>query len=426
MRHLTIPLVVAFSSLPLGAQTTPATAPPAVVTLFGEVRTRTEWDRPFVPAAADAFTYLRSRIGVMVDAGHRARILLQAQDSRVLGAQASSSAATDVFDIHQAFLELGQASKSRAFAARVGRQEVALGNERLMGAVAWSNTGRTFDGVRLLLTSPSRKPGIERWSATAFAATVEERGRHFGAPVGAATTDQTVVGLFASRSAANGILDATIIRDVGAKYRSFADAHRTTLDLRLRTHTTVGIEVEGAMQGGRQHVLTAASGLSRPQEVRAWLAGARVGSAPRVDSRRTLRAGVDIVSGDATPSDSRYGAFNTLFATNHPLYGLMDVIGDPAASTKERGLVDAFLGGSAGLTRDVALQGQLHRFGLAAGSDRALGWELDFVAPIRVNPAASAELGYSLFRAGAGASAVALGAEGNVRHWAYLQLRVVF
>ena len=104
----------------------------------------------------------------------------------------------------------------------------------------------------------------------------------------------------------------------------------------------------------------------------------------------------------------------------------MDVIGDPAASTKERGLVDALLSGSVSLTRDVALQGQLHRFGLPTGSDRALGWESDFVLPIRVNPAATAELGYSLFRAGTGASAVALGAAGNVRHWAYLQLRVGF
>ena len=318
MRYLTVPLVVARSPLFLGAQTMPAPTPPAVVALFGEVRTRTEWDRPFAPAPADAFTYLRSRIGVAADAGQHARVLLQAQNSRVLGAQASSSVATDEFDVHQAFLELGKASKSRLFAARVGRQEIALGNERLVGAVAWSNTGRAFDGVRLLLSSPSSKPGIERWSATAFAATVEERGRHFGAPAGSATSDQTVVGMFASRSAASGTLDATIIRDVGANYRSFVDARRTTLDLRLRTHTTVGIEVEGAIQGGRQHFVTAANGPSRPQEVRAWLVGARVGSAPRASSRRTLRAGVDILSGDATPSDSRYGAFNTLFATNHP------------------------------------------------------------------------------------------------------------
>jgi hypothetical protein len=136
--------------------------------------------------------------------------------------------------------------------------------------------------------------------------------------------------------------------------------------------------------------------------------------------------GVDVLSGDATPHDGRYAAFSTAYATNHPFYGPMDVIGDPAATTRERGLVDALATGSVQLTRALALRGEVHRFTLATGVGRDLGWEGDVTLPLRLAPAADVELGYSAFHAGRDAAAVGLGAAGAVRDWAYLQLRVGF
>ena len=61
----------------------------------------------------------------------------------------------------------------------------------------------------------------------------------------------------------------------------------------------------------------------------------------------------------------RYTAFSTMFGTNHPYYGLMDVIGDPAATTKERGLRDGFGTIALSLAPTFVPRAEFHRFTLA-------------------------------------------------------------
>ena len=117
------------------------------------------------------------------------------------------------------------------------------------------------------------------------------------------------------------------------------------------------LELEGAAQTGTQSFVARRAALSPVSSVRAWLLGARLarscswacGGTPTGGAKRRRRATksrlhsvLDALSGDDTPNDDSYTAFSTMFATNHPFYGLMDVIGDPAATTKERGLRDAF------------------------------------------------------------------------------------
>ena len=416
----------------------PATAPPAApaVVFTGEVRARSELDRPGAPANADAFTYLRSRFGVRVAASANARIVLQVQDSRVLGTgSGAAGSAADVFALHQAYLELGGPWHGTSVAVRAGRQEIALGNERLVGAVNWSNTGRVFDGARVLLAPGGARPGTEPWTATAFVAIMEERGRRFGASSSAAggqrSADHAVAGVFASRALGGGAaLEGTLLHDDGANYRAYHDARRTTLDARLRAPRVLGMsaELEGAVQMGRQRHLApdAEESAAIRQDVRAWMLGARVGLPARPGRRATGGVGVDVLSGDATPGDGRYGAFATMYGTNHPFYGLMDVVGDPATTTGDRGLVDALASASLVLSPSATVRGELHRFALPTGDERSLGWEADVVLPVRLSPAAGVELGYGAFRAGRGAAAVGLGENGATRHWAYLQLRAGF
>ncbi|HEX5830472.1 MAG TPA: alginate export family protein, partial [Gemmatimonadaceae bacterium] len=286
-------------ALPLGAQRPAASADSAApaVAFFGEVRTRSEYDRPVAPVAPDAFTYLRSRFGARLDVTRGARVVLQVQDSRVLGARANG-AASDVFALHQGYLELTAPWREVALAVRAGRQEIALGNERLVGAVAWSNTGRTLDAARVSVVPRAATPGAEPWTVTAFAATVEERG----AP------DHVAVGLFATRALSGGVaLDGTLLHDAGSHYRAYDDARRTTLDARIRAPRVLGLsaQLEGAVQLGTQRFRApdGAAPAARAQDVRAWLLGARVGTPTSPNRRASASAGVDILSGDADPTD---------------------------------------------------------------------------------------------------------------------------
>ena len=431
-------MVVMAGAAPVaGAQTSPTVTNVFPVTFSGEVRARSEWERPGGALQADAFTYLRSRFGVKVDATPNAHIFLQVQDSRVLGGEGNPlTTASTLFDLHQAYLELSAPWHTATFAARVGRQEIPLSNERLVGVSNWTNTGRSFDGLRLLLSPANAKSGAELWTATAFAATVEEHGRHFGSAVNETgvlkEADHSLAGLFLSRrvtTPGTGVLnvEATALYDAGSAFRSYHNANRSTLDGRLRTANLYGFraEVEGALQFGRQRYAPDTLHNSY-QDVGAWLFAFRVGNADKTDARTSVAIGLDLLSGDDTPADGKYSAFSTLFASNHAFYGLQDIIGDPAASTKERGLIDALATASEKLSSVVSLKAELHHFTLASGSNTALGWEADITVPVRIGSAAGLDFGYSLFRPQAGAAAVGLGTAGQTRHWAYLQLRAGF
>jgi hypothetical protein len=418
------PLGVVARGVPLAAQSTLSIP----VTFTGEVRSRTEWDAPGGAAAADLFSMLRTRFAARVEPTAAVSLVLQLQDSRVLGTETNSRVAStvDQFDLHQGYLQLSAAWRASDVALRAGRQEIVLGNERLVGAGNWTNTGRTFDGVRALASAKGSR-GADRWSATAFAAIMEENGRRFGGVAAGAPTlpDHFVAGASLTRGAPQKLgVDVTLLYDGGAQYRSFANADRTTLDARLRAPIPAGLrlELEGAAQTGTQSFVDA-SGIASGQSVRAWLLGARLA---RNVSRAALTLGIDALSGDAAPKDGRYTAFSTMFATNHPYYGLIDVIADPAATTKERGLHDAFGSVAVNVSSAFAPRLELHRFTLAAGADRALGLESDLVAPIKLPANTSLELGLSLFRNGTAAPAVALGDPGTTRRWLYAQLRAGF
>jgi hypothetical protein len=209
---------------------------------------------------------------------------------------------------------------------------------------------------------------------------------------------------------------------------------RTTVAGRLQAAPVPGLraELEGAVQAGAEHALPTATVPAGPREtIRAWMLGARIGTAAATPTHRvSALAGLDVLSGDASSTDRRDGAFSTLYATNHPFYGSADVVGgDPAASLGGRGLVDAFTSVTLAATRTLGLRADLHRLAAARPHglrDGLLGWEADVVAPYRILPGATIEAGYGAFRAGDAGTALGLGRTGRVRGWGYLQLTAGF
>ncbi len=408
---------------------TPVAAPTLPqVTLSGEVRTRSELERLASASRADGFTYLRTRLGARAVLSDAVRLVVGVQDSRVLGTEAHANAASTL-DLHEGYLEVARPLHGARLALRAGRQEIALGNERLIGRVNWSNVGQAFDGLRVT-AAPARAGGAP-WSATAFAAARGDRG----VP---SDSDLRLFGLAAARplAGAGGLGELTVLHDRGVRARGREVTARTTVAGRVHGVPLLGLraELEGAVQAGDEHALPTATAAAGPREsIRAWMLGARLGTpagtaaAPR---RVSALAGLDVLSGDASKADRRDGAFSTLYATNHPFYGTEDVIGgDPAASLGGRGLVDAFTSVTYAAARTLSLRADLHRLATARPhglSDGLLGWEADVAAPYRVLPGATIEAGYAAFRAGDAGTALGLGRAGRVRGWGYLQLTAGF
>ncbi|WP_412069940.1 alginate export family protein [Rubrivirga sp. IMCC43871] len=365
------------------ALATAGAAQPVAVT--GEIRHRTELDNRDLSGvdAATPVHLLRTRLAVDARPTARVRAFVQVQDSRLWGGENPALAlgtldgSADLLDVHQAFFEVDSLG-GRALAARVGRQEIVVGNQRLVGAVGWSNVGRTFDAVRL------------RGSAGAVS------GEVFAAQLvtaAGASDAQALVGAVAAMPVGPLTAQATLLLDgdaaevesgpdVGARQRQ-----RTTAGLRLHGRWgPVGLDAEAYGQGG-----ALASGPDGPRDnIRSWLGSAEV-STELVGLGLAL--GATRLSGDADPADGVDRRFDTLFATNHKFYGAMDYFPRGTA-----GLDDLFAS-VAWARRGWRLAATGHAFAAAVdvGGGRALGRELDLAATVPLAPGVAVSLGASAF-----------------------------
>jgi hypothetical protein len=327
------------------------------IRLSGSVRLRGEWDGRAVGAGDDAATLSRIRVGVRARLTDWARAFLQLQDARAWGTSGNTltDASADQLDLHQGYAELGHTDGLRG---RLGRQEIALADERLVGAVGWSNTGRSFDGVRAL-----GDVGGVTWSA--FWMNVAERDSLLAIGPNPQLNqgmhdDGWLIGGFASHTVGGATVELTALYD-----RQAITTKSYTVNLRVHGAAGVGrYEAAGAYQFGPDREAFFASGR----------AGVAVG-------RASAAAQLDYVSGDADPTDGEIRAFNTLYATNHKFYGYMDYFLALPAQLDQAGLMDAMLRGSLGFPHQVRVRIDLHHFRTAQERSgvSTLGTEVDLV-----------------------------------------------
>jgi hypothetical protein len=393
------------------------------ITPSGEVRIRSESLRPVVDETWDSFTLMRTRIGLAAAVNPNVRAFIQFQDARVFGGTPSTMhASASALDLHQGWVEFSGTPGGMGLSLRAGRQAIALGNERLVGPVGWSNTGRTFDAARVGLTGRETA-----WKADLIAATVHEGGARFGASNGLGlTADHWLSGLYAS----SGPVEGHLLYDRNAHFGRYVHVDRYTAGGMLKAPARFPLvaTLEGSYQFGSQAARISETHLV-DQDIRAWFTGARLGRGGVTARLPYLGIGVDLLSGDDDATDGTYRAFNTLYATNHKFYGYMDLFLDPAARTGGRGLVDLMASARAHVAGPSALEIDVHRFLLAndAGLEsRDLGWELDLTYPFQFAGAGRFLVGYSLFRNGPGAATAGLGADGKVSHWGFVQAGVSF
>lgn len=400
--------------------------------LVGELRLRGEAERPVVVDTVDAFTLLRARLGLEATLSQYAKVFLQVQDARTFGEEASpADGSADRLDLHQGWLELARPVGTLSFSVRAGRQELGLGNERLLGPANWTNTGRAFDALTVGLGSKARG-----WQLTALAATVDERGRRLAGSVpGPEREDQLLLGSYWDTR----ILDAWLLFERAAEYRSFYGADRATAGARIELPAWRGLSAwaEGSYQFGNQVLSQPATA----QDISAYLLGGRISWARPTSPLRALGIGIDYLSGDERPGDADYHAFNVMYHTGHKWYGYLDLFLDPAGKTGDRGLVDGIASATVQLAPAAPLAIDLHRFRTAAqrpptcpgplpcsSSEEArdLGWELDLTLPFSIGPNQRVQAGYSAYRNGAAAPLAGLGAESRWYHWGHLMVTFGF
>jgi hypothetical protein len=281
------------------------------LTIGGQYRLRYEnlheFDFDHDTGASNDFFGQRVRLDLRLDFNARLVAFVQLQDARNWGEETSTlDDAADGLDLHQGWLEVRDAPAVGG-AARLGRQELALGAERLIGGLDWANQGRSFDGLVHAWELP------EEQIVRAFFLVLREL-------INPTNDDAWLLGSYATfHPAAAATLDAYAIflHDDGAGGPGMTHA-RLTLGLRwLQRCGDLEVESEAATQLGEKDGADIPIGETFAAHAHGKY---RLGGT----GAPWLRADLDAASGDrgGTVDNER---FDNLFPTAHAHWGMMDL-----------------------------------------------------------------------------------------------------
>jgi len=380
MKKISILLLLMVLSSILAAQTD--------VKFDAQIRPRAELDDRdfFKDNDMSTITYLRTRFGAMFTSGSDIEAYLQFQDSRYYGQEKSTTVDMKNVDIHQAYFKIKDLF-GLPLDVKAGRMEANYGTQRLVGAVGWSNVGRSFDGGVVTL----------KLDKTTFDFFTFQESENLNP---GDTLDMSFTGIHVNINP-----DENLSIQPYLYLQSMVPSttlSRFTLGTLLKGNVK-GLfgELEAAYQFGKTTpVIT-------ELDIAAYLVAVNAGY--NFDSKLNpyISAGVEMLSGDENAADDKYEAFNTLYATNHKYYGYMDYFINIPASTFNLGLSDIHV--KAGFTPfdkfgvDLAIHmfNTLQDFTLISGDTSTdLGTEVDLTLKYKYNKNVNFNLGVSLFGPG--------------------------
>ncbi len=313
---------------------------------------------------------------------------------------------TDELDIEQLFLDVTLPIGDDKLIARVGRQNLLFGAQRLIGPLDWTNVRRTFDGARLTYQLE------KQFSIDAFLVRpVAVESEHFNDGNG----NSTFYGLYGTWNVPKETLPGT------AKLEAYALGLNTQPGASaVDTDTyTLGTRLSGTPKPWDYDIeLDYQFGKSGAGDIGAYSVAVE-GGYTFADATFTPRVflGVDYASGDDDAGNPDKGTFNQLFPTGHLYLGYIDVVGRANIIDVHPG-VELMLLTNAKHAKKLSLRGEAHAFwradtndGLygvtgalsrpAGGSDASyVGSELDLLLNWQVDRHLNAYIGYSHFFAG--------------------------
>jgi len=372
------------------------------VTFGGQLRPRFESRTP-VDGSWNSFTSMRVRAALDARLEGNVRIFIQLQDVRLFGEESNTLAdyKADNFDLHQGFVELTDVP-ALGGSLRVGRQEMSLGEQRLVGAVNWTQQGRSFDGFRYTIPASSGLR-VDLFAMKLREDTSEDHD-----------WESSFAGAYGTLPLGeNGSLD--LYGFVTTDTREDNGEEITLGGLWKGKAGPLDLRFEGSLQTGERN----------GTDVSAFMVGAKAGA--QLHESVTAALWYDYLSGDDDPNDDEVGVFNTLFATNHAFYGLADYFLNIPVHTGGLGLKDAAVKFAFDLSTKTGLKVDFHNLRSAQEgglSTQALANELDLTLTHRLSSALTAVGGYSYVQAKDGIKE--LGRLSENAHWVYLMLNAAF
>lgn len=275
----------------------------------------------FKPGNEDTYVLSRFRGGITIAPLPWLKVTAQGQDSRVFWKTQKPYAPPlqDTWDLRLAYLELGisaPAKDKNAGYVRVGRQEINLGDERLVGSSQWLNTPRSFDAVRA-----GYRRGKYRIDAFASAVVILKDGE-----LGNAGAGNNLHGLV-------GGLDNVIPKSTLEPYVLWRLQPRVKAELgplgNLSSFTS-GVRFAGQLPSHFDYSLEMAMqrGSVGPDDIKAWAGHWGIGyTVAGFATKPRLVFEYNHASGDGNAKDGHRNTFDQLYPSGHDKYGLSDQIG---------------------------------------------------------------------------------------------------
>ena len=260
-------------------------------------------------------------------------------------------------DLHQANVTIGN-HKEFPLSLKVGRQELSYGDERLVGAFAWNNIGRVFDGAKL------------RWQNSLFAAEafasrlvvpIDNRfnlpsdyesfsGVHvstkkvpkhsaefyfFSRNVDRDNPNQFALGPTRTQSPAPFNFSGRDVYTLGSRWKSnpgetgnwdYSAEYNFQFGNYINDRPDAGV---GPAASGPGNPSTPANGAvgARRLEHQAMAFTANLGyTFADFFAKPRLALEYAYASGDSNPTDGKHGTFDNLYPTNHKFYGYGDYV----------------------------------------------------------------------------------------------------
>jgi hypothetical protein len=330
------------------------------------------------------------------------RVFLEGQDAQAIGLRADPDPPLfeDTFDLRQAYVEFFD-REHQGFGLRVGRQELAFGDERLIGGFNWGNTARSFDAIRLFYTKPKYRVDLFASSVVVIEDGVFNKIQDGANLYGIYSSFQNVI----PKATVDGyVLWRTLPRVVGERGLS-GDADVYTVGTRWVGKLPADFDYKFELAGQRGHFARDA--------IRAWALHTQLGyTLAQVKATPRLLVEYNFASGDRNPQDGIRHTFDQLFPTNHYKYGIADQVG-------WRNMHNVRAGIEANLTRRLSAQFDYHSFWLASrrdalygaggapvarvvtgASSRHIGQELDFYGTMKLTNYLTFGAGYAHLFAG--------------------------
>ena len=370
------PRALLLCALLLAPATTEAQSRPTLL-WGGEIRPRAETGKAG-EAGREQLVSMRTRVVMDARFEEGLRLYFQFQDVRNWGEETTERDRTaDALDFHQAFLEVEDLPAAGG-TLRAGRQEVALAEERFIGAPDWGQAGQTFDGALWF-----RPVGSHRLELVALKLREESSPAH-------QDEAELLAAWFAVSPGGMGSGDLLALHD------------RSTGPGGSRQHTLGGVwRIDPAPFSFRVQAM-GQLGEREGRRVRASMLAIRAG-AEVLEGKGTVTLWYDRLSGDETPDAGDVRSFSALYGARNRYYGTADYFTDIPRDTGGLGLQDAVLKLTLSPHPLLSLYLDLHAFRTAArGSleSRRLGEEMDAWLRYRFREALAVQVGYSLIRSG--------------------------